>query len=334
MKRLLTPLTLLILAAPASAAVQTTTIAGKVLMPNGAVATSGAIIAALSFPGSINDLSTNEGERVAGRYTGSISGAGAVSLVLVPNDDIIPAGTYYNVTFNVSTPARVSWTEKWSVTTSPDPIDVGNVARLDAAPGLSLPQNTEYKGFGFYASTEQSTITDRYYAAGMDTAAAPSPVSIAGATLYALPLLISRGWTIDRLAFSVSTGCSVFQAKGHMAIYSNTADGNPYPAAKLVEGSEFRVDEIATNASTVSYAAARGSLVWLVFGHGCTDSPQLQGIALSATYPMFGYPATLGSPSVGLSVAQAYSSTFPATFPAGASVYSSNVPLLAVRFAQ
>ena len=124
------------------AAVQTTTIAGKVLMPNGAVATGGTIVATLAGPGSVDDLTTGEGERVAGRYAGTIGADGSVTnLVLVPNDVIIPGGTYYHVSFTVAAPVRTSWSERWTVTTSPDPIDVGDVTRLDVIPSLMLNLN-------------------------------------------------------------------------------------------------------------------------------------------------------------------------------------------------
>jgi len=119
----------------AGAAVETTTVAGKVLLPGGSgnFAQRGTIIATLSASGSVTDGS--EVHRVASRVIATIASTGTVTgLVLVPNDVITPANTYYLVQFTVSAPLAASWTEKWSVTTSPDPVQIGNITRLDTPP--------------------------------------------------------------------------------------------------------------------------------------------------------------------------------------------------------
>lgn len=137
MKRLLL---ILALALPSLAlgAVQTTTVQGKILMPSGSVATGGTIIATLSGAGTTDDLSTAASQRVGGRVVGSIGASGDVTgLVLVPNDAITPAGTYYDVSISATGPVRTSWTERWSVTTSPDPVAIGAITRLDSPPSLS-----------------------------------------------------------------------------------------------------------------------------------------------------------------------------------------------------
>ena len=116
-------------------AVQTTTIRGKVYTPHGDLATSGTITAVLSHSASVADA--NNYGVVAGRYTATIDPNGeAIGLVLVPNDALTPLGTSYTVTFSVQTPRATSWTQVWSVTTLPDPIDIGAVTRLDTPSGL------------------------------------------------------------------------------------------------------------------------------------------------------------------------------------------------------
>ena len=113
--------------------------AGKVLMPNGAVATGGTITVTLSQPGTTDDTSTMVSQRVGGRVIGSIGAAGDVTgITLVPNDKITPSGTYYTAQFSTTGPVRTSWTETWSLTTSPDPIDVGDITRLNIVPGVTL----------------------------------------------------------------------------------------------------------------------------------------------------------------------------------------------------
>jgi hypothetical protein len=74
---------------------------------------------------------------VGGRVEATIDPNGLVtSVVLVPNDAITPSGTYYLVQISTTGPVRTSWTERWSVTTSPDPVDVGDITRLDTPSDL------------------------------------------------------------------------------------------------------------------------------------------------------------------------------------------------------
>jgi len=138
---------LLLAAVPALAAVETTTVQGKVLAPNGAAFTSGTITAVLSAAGTTDDAGTSQ--RVAMRETGSIDPNGTITgLVLVPNDVITPSSTYYTVTFSVKAPIYGSWTELWSVATAPDPIDVGDITRLDVGGtliGMAIKEDATVK---------------------------------------------------------------------------------------------------------------------------------------------------------------------------------------------
>jgi len=115
-------------------AVNTTTVQGTVYLPGGATpVTKGTVTASLSFRGQAADGATTA--VIAGRITSPIDVAGFVTILLVPNDQITPAGTWYNVAFDVQTPTPMRWTEKWSVTNTPDPIAIGSVTRLDFPPG-------------------------------------------------------------------------------------------------------------------------------------------------------------------------------------------------------
>ena len=121
---------------PAFAAVETTTVNGKVVLSDGSAATAGSITCTLSTPGTALDGSTSQ--RVAGSDTATIGSDGTITgLTLVPNDAITPTGTTYKCAFNVSSPRRVSWDETWSVATSPDPVNVGSITRYNVAPGIT-----------------------------------------------------------------------------------------------------------------------------------------------------------------------------------------------------
>ena len=145
MKRLLPILLFLVLSSPALAAVETTTVQGTVYLPDGqTVATAGTIRAQISDACSTTDGSGQV--RISGRIEADIGSDGSVDIDLVPNDACTPAGTYYTVRISVTSPSpRTSWTEKWSVTTSPDPIYIGSVTRLEYAPGITVGDYMEYE---------------------------------------------------------------------------------------------------------------------------------------------------------------------------------------------
>lgn len=111
-------------------AIPTTTIEGKFLLPSGVGANGGKITARLSQNGTVEDDVTFEDHAVGGETVGSIGTDGTISLVLIPNDEITPGGTYYLVTFELADGIRIR--EQWEVASAPDPVDVGAVTRVDA----------------------------------------------------------------------------------------------------------------------------------------------------------------------------------------------------------
>ena len=140
-------------------AVETTTITGKVLLPGGAAPPVGSrLVIRLSQSGRAEDGGATQvvGGTIEGRITsdGSVKAAdGTSALMLVPNDAITPAGTYYRVEFSV--PGGLGWTELWNVTTSPDPVEVGDIQRLsEATPGVIAPTG--------YATSSLPTASANY----------------------------------------------------------------------------------------------------------------------------------------------------------------------------
>jgi len=115
-------------------AVETTTITGKVFMPNGAAAASGRVTLKLSQAGRAEDAGATQ--VVGGQYEARIASDGTIkaadlvtALTVVPNDAITPSGTYYRVDFSLANGIR--WTEYWNVTTAPDPVEIGDIQRLN-----------------------------------------------------------------------------------------------------------------------------------------------------------------------------------------------------------
>lgn len=114
-------------------AMPTTTVQGKVILPDGTAATAGTISFELSEPGKANDGTYDN--RIGGKFETDIASDGSVDFTLVPNDVITrdgqgsPGGTYYQVTFLVTSPYRSEWSENWEVDTTPDPVDIGAITR-------------------------------------------------------------------------------------------------------------------------------------------------------------------------------------------------------------
>ena len=107
-------------------AVPLTQIAGKVLLPNGSTA-AGTITATLSQPGSVLDGAVSQ--TVAAQSAGTIAADGSVTLSLVPNDAIVPAGTAYRVVMRYGS-AVVE--ETWQLASTPDPVDIGAILRVSS----------------------------------------------------------------------------------------------------------------------------------------------------------------------------------------------------------
>ena len=107
-------------------------IQGKVFLPDGSSTAAGTIEATLSAPGSALDGATSH--QVAGKTVGQIATDGTVTLSLVPNDAITPSGTCYRVKMRFGS---IVVDEIWQLASSPSPIDVGAVPRLDSVAGIA-----------------------------------------------------------------------------------------------------------------------------------------------------------------------------------------------------
>lgn len=309
------------------AAVETTTVSGKVILPGGNVATAGTITATLAAPGSVDDLVTGEGERVGGLYKGTIAGTGDIAnLQLVPNDVIVPDGTYYLVTFSVTSPVRTAWSEKWAVTSDPDPIDVGDIARLDVAPGLSIPQATSAsRPPGWHRATQAGTITGRYYLAGMATAANLQTLSLPPDTMRAVPFLQGKTRSVDSLAFSVGVGGNV-GAQGRACLYANSSEANPYPAA-LVSGAscQMGISTTGVKACAITASLTGDTLYWAAFFHADgVGSPSFGSVTSTLATSLLGVSSVFVPDGVAVSVASTYG-VCPDPFPAGASPVAEGV---------
>lgn len=117
-------------------------ITGKVLTPDGEAPSAGSLSIRLSQPGSAVDAATGKSERVISELRIALGADGSLpaGFDLVPNDAIVPSGTHYHVTYTLDTSVGRAKpvTEKWQLASSPNPIDIGAVPRLDVVPGVAI----------------------------------------------------------------------------------------------------------------------------------------------------------------------------------------------------
>ncbi|HET6373004.1 MAG TPA: hypothetical protein VFG76_06840 [Candidatus Polarisedimenticolia bacterium] len=308
-------------------------------MPNAGVATGGTVLAVLSDAGSSNDLVTGKTERVNGRTKVTIDPNTGVSLPLVPNDAITPANTYYAVTFEVNAPVRTSWTELWSVTATPDPVEIGDVARLQTAPGLTCPACTLLTAGGYsYFRHVGTTPVERWYVAGSISGIAIGNAAIAENVIYAAPLTSERGGRIDQLAVSLNTACTVISATGkaRIGIYTSTSDTNLYPDALVVDAGEVSFLTNGVKTLAVNVLLSPSKLYWVVMNEDCDNAdPSMRVLGATASAPILGVSTAFagGNSGNGWSVNMGYA-PLPATFPAGGTVSINNLPAIAVRYSQ
>ena len=129
-------LTGLVVLAVALSAQTRTTLKGTLLSPGTGAKISCSMTAILSGV-TTSVVTTSGGEMAPTRYVQSVSG-GSYNFQLVPNDVILPAGTYYSATFGQCTTGE-TWTETWIVSTSATPLKISDVrASVPASPSMAV----------------------------------------------------------------------------------------------------------------------------------------------------------------------------------------------------
>ncbi len=135
-------LALLLLAFPWTASVpappEPIRIVGRVMAPGGTPVVGGGSVACRLTP---EPATAPDGSMVATVQTGTIAATGDLSLSLIPNDALVPAGTVYVCTFQVGGAAsrKQPWTVTWQLASVPAELHVGAVPRLNVAPGAVVP---------------------------------------------------------------------------------------------------------------------------------------------------------------------------------------------------
>ena len=166
----------------------------------------------------------------------------------------------------------------------------------------------------------------RYYGS-FDAATAFTTLTLTANTLYATPFFVPEDTRFDRIAINVTSAVS--GSKARVGVYRD--DGNAYPST-LVPGTD--VGELDTGTTGVKENAIDVTLppglYWLALVSSAGIAVRAVPVA-SLDSEILGLGPDLGTaPGVGYSVSYTYGA-LPSTFPTGASIVTSTLPLIAVR---
>jgi hypothetical protein len=165
-----------------------------------------------------------------------------------------------------------------------------------------------------------------------DAATAFTTVTISANTLYASPFFVPEELRFDQIAINVTTaGAGGTVARVGIYKDGSTPSTQGYPA-NLIPGTdvgELAVDTTGVKANAIDVTLPPG-LYWLALVS--SGAPALRGVGVaSLDSEILGLGDDLGTaPGVGYSVSYTYGA-LPSTFPSGASIYTSTVPLVALR---
>ena len=163
---------------------------------------------------------------------------------------------------------------------------------------------------------------DRWYCAGMNNATALVTGAPTANVLRAMPLIISRVTTLDRLGINIT---ATVAGNCRLGIYDNTL-ASCYPASLLVGSADISTGAAGLREAVISLALNPG-LYWLVLVSNA--APTIRALAVDSCMAVLGLDAALGTaPGVGWSVAFTYA-FLPATFPTGAAAITA-IPIPAI----
>lgn len=200
-----------------------------------------------------------------------------------------------------------------------------------------LINQSPYLDWNYFRQVGTSPL-ERWYPGCLAVGGTLPLLSPAASTLYAMPFIEARGGTADKLGIYLAANGAA-GAKARWGIYTSTdqAAGNLYPFTLVVDAGEVAVDAGAPVAKKVTLGVAqtlgRGLLYWLVFQ---TDTGvagmSVNALGVANMLPVMGIDNTLNSITAGaLSVGRAYAA-LPATFPASATVLTTNAPAVFAHY--
>jgi len=151
---------------------------------------------------------------------------------------------------------------------------------------------------------------DRYY--GPMVAGATATAAMTANVIYASPFAVVRTITLDRIAINVTTVAA--GATARLGIYADA--GTTYPGSLVLDAGTVDVSTTGMKTITISQQLTPG-LYWLVVWSG--GAPTIRGVAGGGAYPILSLDNTLAAAVYNRYEATLSYTTYPSTFPAGAS---------------
>lgn len=188
---------------------------------------------------------------------------------------------------------------------------------------------SDRKSFSYFRQV--GTSPECWYPAGQANCSAMGTMAPTNEEIMAVPFIASRGGTLDRLGFNV-TSVGVAGSALRIGIYDTTSDTNLYPNALVVDGGEVATDAGSTKTVTISVTLTAGKLYWFVVLANAASTSSLRGIAVAGMLPILGCGNTFPTTTQwGWTVARAYGA-LPANYPAAGSVQGATAPAIYGRF--
>ncbi len=158
-----------------------------------------------------------------------------------------------------------------------------------------------------------------WYPLGANSTNGSGTGAVAANVMYALPFVVGRTGTLDRVAFNV-TGAIV--GNGRVGIYDSVAEYNIYPNALQVDGGSISTGTSGVKSTAISVTLAGGKLYWAVYVGSAAATLRVTSSGTCGL--LLGMDNGLGAgPNRSLTVAQTFGA-LPSTFPGGAALSVTN----------
>jgi hypothetical protein len=201
------------------------------------------------------------------------------------------------------------------------PGTTGNVLMSDgstwASSALSYPKDISY-----YRRTGSSAPEIWY--SSPSTGTALTATAIVANTLYAMPFVVPKSITLDRISIRVT---SLSSGNARLGIYAD--GGNIYPGSLVLDAGIVSTGSTGVKTITISQALTPG-MYWLVLVGSST--PTIRCFAIAGMIPMLGLDNGMGTaPGLYYSVAFSYAA-LPASYPGSATIGTATpIPAIYVR---
>lgn len=148
-------------------------------------------------------------------------------------------------------------------------------------------------------------------------------------SLRAFPFIVSKNQKFDRIAIRVTTTGSA-GAVAHIGIYADS--GSVYPGSLIADSGELSMVGTAPFVREANInVTLKPGLYWICVLTGGATGTTVQAIPVAQAFSVDGFDNTLsGTPNMGWAAVQTYGA-LPQNYPVGASAWTLNIPLIALR---